>query len=125
MSLYVDDVRHNFGRMVMCHMWATTVEELHEHAQALGLQRRWFQQPPKASWEHYDVSLGVKARAIAERGALLTDKYGPVEHTCRLKLLSEHEPVRMNAQRRLDQIQHNRQLFGYPADGIIRQETRP
>jgi hypothetical protein len=65
-------------------MWADTVEELHKEAAALGLRRAWFQQPPKASWEHYDVSLSVKAQAIA-RGAVLTDKYGPVEHVARLR----------------------------------------
>lgn len=83
MTVYVDDVRHSFGRMVMCHLWADTEEELHTEAAALGLRRAWFQQPPKASWKHYDISLSVKATAIA-RGAILTDKYGPVEHVARL-----------------------------------------
>ena len=84
MTVYVDDVRHHFGRMVMCHMWADTVEELHDMADRLGLRRSWFQKPPKASWEHYDVSLGLKAKAIAA-GAVLTDKYGPIEHIARLR----------------------------------------
>lgn len=84
MAVYVDDVRHRFGRMVMCHLWADTVDELHAFAAKLGLQRSWFQCPPKASWEHYDISLGVKAKALA-MGAQLTDKYGPVEHEARKK----------------------------------------
>jgi hypothetical protein len=82
MTVYVDDVRHRFGRMVMCHMWADSVDELHAFAARLGLKRTWFQCPPKASWEHYDISLGVKAKALA-LGAVLTDKYGPVEHEAR------------------------------------------
>ncbi len=78
MTVYVDDVRHRFGRMIMCHLWADTEEELHAFAARLGLKRAWFQEPPKARWKHYDISLGVKARAI-RLGAVLTDKYGPVE----------------------------------------------
>lgn len=82
MTVYVDDVRHAFGRMIMCHMWADTEEELHAFASRLGLQRSWFQQPPKASWKHYDISLSVKKRALAA-GAVLTDKYGPLEFEAR------------------------------------------
>jgi hypothetical protein len=75
MTVYVDDVRHRFGRMVMCHLWADTVEELHAFAARLGLKRRWFQCPPKASWEHYDISLSVKSKAL-KLGAILTDNMG-------------------------------------------------
>lgn len=82
MAVYVDDVRLRFGRMVMCHMWADTEDELHAFAAKLGLKRSWFQQPPKASWKHYDISLSVKASAL-RLGAILTDKYGPVEHVAR------------------------------------------
>ena len=82
MAVYVDDVRHQFGRMIMCHMWADTEAELHDFASRLGLKRSWFQQPPKASWKHYDISLSVKQRAI-EMGAILTDRFGPMEHEAR------------------------------------------
>lgn len=84
MTVYVDDVAHKFGRMVMCHMWADTVEELLEMADRIGVQRKWLQQPPKASWVHFDVSITKKKQAI-QAGAVLTDKYGPVIHTARLK----------------------------------------
>ena len=83
MAVYVDDVRHPYGRMIMCHMWADSLPELLAMADAIGLERRWLQQPPKASWVHFDVSLGVKAKALA-RGAILTDKYGPLEHEARM-----------------------------------------
>jgi len=83
MSVYVDDVRHRFGRMVMCHMWADTMEELLEMSDRIGVSRRWLQLPPKASWVHFDISLGKKALAIGQ-GAILTDMFGPVEHMARV-----------------------------------------
>lgn len=82
MTVYVDDVRHQFGRMVMCHMWADTIEELLAMAGMIGVQAKWLQKPPKASWVHFDISLGKKELAI-KQGAVLTDKYGPVEFTAK------------------------------------------
>lgn len=95
--------------MIMCHMWADTVEELHEAAEKLGLRRAWFQQPPKASWEHYDISLSVKTKALA-MGAVLTDKYGPSEHVARQRLKSEDPAVRKRARHILGQIKKCRAL---------------
>lgn len=84
MTVYVDDVRHRFGRMVMCHMWADSLPELLAMADRIGVARKWLQQPPKASWVHFDIALSRKALAI-DAGAVLTDKYGPVEHVARLR----------------------------------------
>jgi hypothetical protein len=84
MTVYVDDVRHSFGRMVMCHMWADTHDELLAMADLIGVQRKWLQRPPKASWVHFDISLGKKELAI-RAGAVLTDKYGPVEFLAKLR----------------------------------------
>lgn len=121
MTLYVDDVSHRFGRMIMCHMWATTVNELHDHAAFLGLRRVWFQQPPKASWEHYDVSLTVKRRALVERNAALTDKYEPLAHTSRL-LIASGDPVKVTrGEKTLARIAQCRTMFKLPVDGILGQ----
>ncbi len=78
MTVYVDNVRHRYGRMIMAHMWAETPAELFAMADKIGLNKKWLQQPPKASWVHFDVCLEMKAKAIAA-GAILTDKYGPLE----------------------------------------------
>ncbi|AJA07443.1 hypothetical protein SKP52_02540 [Sphingopyxis fribergensis] len=95
MSVYVDDVRHGFGNMVMCHLWADTLDELLAMVDKIGVQRKWIQGHPtlsfgkhrKASWVHFDIALSKKAMAI-KAGAILTDRFGPVEHTSRLDIAS-------------------------------------
>lgn len=63
MAVYVDNARIPYGRMRMNHMIADTLDELHTMADAIGLQRRWFQD--SASFPHYDVCLEYKAKAHA------------------------------------------------------------
>jgi hypothetical protein len=84
MACYVDDVRLPFRNMVMCHMWADTLPELLAMARKIGVQEKWLQKPPKASWVHFDISVGKKELAL-KYGAILTDKYGPVEHVAKLE----------------------------------------
>jgi hypothetical protein len=64
----VDDMRQKFGRMTMCHMIADSDEELHEMADRIGVDRRWFQYPgtPK---RHYDIALSKRLQAI-DAGAI-------------------------------------------------------
>ena len=63
MTVYVDDMRAAFGRMVMCHMLADTEDELHAMADTIGVARRWVQHPgtPKC---HYDIALSKRALAV-------------------------------------------------------------
>lgn len=111
MSVYVDDVRHRFGRMIMCHLWADSLDELLAAVDAIGVQRKWIQGHPtlsfgkhrNASWVHFDISLTMKDRAIA-RGAILTDKYGPVEHTSRLQMLSDNTATAARAAAMLSRV---------------------
>lgn len=70
MTVYVDTMKAPFGRMIMCHMFADTDEELHAMAAKIGVQRKWHQRPPAASWSHYDVCQSKRALAI---------KHGAVE----------------------------------------------
>jgi Protein of unknown function (DUF4031) len=83
-TVYVDDMRAPFGRMVMCHMVADTTEELLAMADRIGVARRWLQYAgtPK---EHFDIALSKRALAIqagavecgkAEVVALLRRKRG-------------------------------------------------
>ncbi len=65
MTVYVDTARHPFRGYVMCHMVADSLEELHDMAAQIGMERRWFQAPPKASHPHYDIPEHKRARAIS------------------------------------------------------------
>ncbi|MCK7615200.1 DUF4031 domain-containing protein [Roseibium sediminicola] len=93
MTVYVDDMEAGFGRMVMCHMWADTLPELLEMADRIGVARKWLQQPPKASWVHFDIAKSKRALAVAA-GAVQTDRFGPVEHCARL-LVASGDPVKV------------------------------
>jgi Protein of unknown function (DUF4031) len=72
MTVYVDDMRAPYGRMIMCHMIADSDVELHAMAAKIGVARRWHQAPPRHA-SHYDIALSKRAAAIAagagERGA--------------------------------------------------------
>jgi len=72
MTVYVDDMRAPFGRMIMCHMVADTDQELHEMAARIGVARRWWQSPEKTSGSHYDIALSKKALAIAADAVPIT-----------------------------------------------------
>ena len=63
MSVYVDDMNWSFKSFILSHMYADTVEELHEMAKRLGLKREWFQNKRK-KLPHYDISLSKKRLAI-------------------------------------------------------------
>lgn len=107
MAVYVDDVELPFGTMIMCHMWADSLEELLTMADKIGVRRKWIQGHPtlsygkakEASWLHFDISKGKKNLAL-QNGAILTDKYGPLEFTSKLD----------GNQKKLDLIQELRKL---------------
>jgi hypothetical protein len=77
--VYVDMPILPYGRMMMCHMMADSLEELHAMADKIGIQRKWFQS--YSAYPHYDICKSKRRLAI---------KYGAVEvHTMRnlLKVL--------------------------------------
>ena len=72
MSVYVDDMKASFGRMIMCHMYADTHEELVAMADRIGVARKWIQYPGHPVKEHFDIALSKRALAV---------KFGAVETT--------------------------------------------
>lgn len=111
MTVYVDNMKAAFGRMVMCHAWGDTREELFEMMQTIGVQLKWFQRPDwpgeikgmNASWEHFDISMTKRALAVAT-GAIEVDQYTMAEHANRQQFIRACERQQWaKAQLRLEQ----------------------
>jgi len=63
MSVYVDDMRAPYGRLIMCHMIADSQEELLLMADDIGVARKWLQDGGTYR-EHFDVCLAKRAKAV-------------------------------------------------------------
>jgi len=59
LTVYVDDMRAKYRRMIMCHMIADTDEELRTMAQKIGVRQKWHQ------GDHFDICLEMRARAVS------------------------------------------------------------
>lgn len=62
MEIFVDQCIYPFGRMLMCHMMAYELEDLHKMAKLLELKPRWFQ---NKNCPHYDICKSKKVQAIS------------------------------------------------------------
>lgn len=62
MTVYVDDMRAKFGRMIMCHCLADTEEELFAMMDKIGVDRKWYQ--TKKGNLHFDISVSMRAKAV-------------------------------------------------------------
>lgn len=61
MTVYVDQSKNSYGRMLMSHMLADTLPELHAMADKIGVNRRWFQ---ANNIPHYDICQSKRALAL-------------------------------------------------------------
>lgn len=73
MSVYVDDMRAKFGRMIMCHMVADTSDELVAMAESIGVNKKWIQHPGTYI-EHFDIALSKRAEAVANGAIEVTQR---------------------------------------------------
>jgi len=64
MTVYVDDMEAPFGRMLMCHMIASTEDELLAMADRIGVARQWHQYPGTHR-SHFDIAKSKRALAVA------------------------------------------------------------
>ena len=96
MAIYVDNERIQWRGKLWCHLVADSLDELHAFAASLGLKRAWFQ--GKASYPHYDVTTGVRERAL-EMGAIAAGKTQMLDSARKMKneLLEERQLEVCNA----------------------------
>ncbi|APT31897.1 hypothetical protein MCBMB27_02606 [Methylobacterium phyllosphaerae] len=117
MACYVDQPIFPFGRMMMCHLWADSLDDLLAMVDRIGVARKWIQGHPTlsfgkhrdASWIHFDIVKSKRALAI-QAGAVETDRYGAsyfdAQQRGRVQIVASIEEIRIKA--------------GKPVDGIIR-----
>ena len=73
LAVYVDQPVWEWRGRRWCHLLADTDEELHAFAEALGLERAWFQHRDEMPWkDHYDIPDELRAEAI-RAGAVEVD----------------------------------------------------
>jgi hypothetical protein len=67
-TIYIDDAKIPYKRMLMCHMMTDgDMTELHQFAQGIGLKQAWFQNCQEHP--HYDLALSMRTKAL-EAGAV-------------------------------------------------------
>lgn len=71
--VYVDDMKMEYRGMIMCHMVADSLDELHAMADKIGIHRKWFQNKNPAR-PHYDISLGKRSLAVKLGAKEITQK---------------------------------------------------
>ena len=91
MSVYVDPMmpcipNPRWRWRENCHLTADSLEELHAFASRLGLKRAWFQ--AHARWPHYDLTRGMRERAVRIGAVELTHE----ERNARLRSALEARP---------------------------------
>jgi hypothetical protein len=69
-TVYVDSMKAPFGRMIVCHMFADTLAELHGMADTIGVARKWFQD--REGFPHYDICQSKRRLAVAAGAAEVT-----------------------------------------------------
>lgn len=93
MSVYVDDMRAPFGRMVMCHMFADSRDELLAMALRIDVPFKWLQNAGERH-EHFDLSLSKRALAVKAGAIAITQRKLALLIRERVLAESAHKPGR-------------------------------
>ncbi len=83
MAVYVDFVSIEFKGYKWCHLLADSLQELHEFAALIEVDKRLFHRD--ASYPHYDVTLQMRERAL-KYGAIAADRKTIITAAKKLKV---------------------------------------
>jgi len=102
MPVYVDNMHQSkmgkYGRMKMCHMLADTVQELHEMADKIGIDRKWYQGPPKSINPHYDICMSKRSMAVDNGAIQVTMRKGvKIISAMRKQAIEDYKKEKYNA----------------------------
>lgn len=112
--VYVDDPIHPYGRMVMCHMIADSLEELHAMAEKIGIPRKWVQ--TKSRCIHYDICKSKRKLAI-KHGAQVCDREAFVTHMRRIQ--KKQQEIAASWNRTTDKLPpHSKPVIGYSSKWV-------
>ena len=89
MSVYVGPAKYPYGGMIMCHMVADDLDELHAMAKQIGVSR-WFQN--EGRYPHYDVSKGRRAMVV-QFGGIETGERRIIEIAKACKAMKQEEQI--------------------------------
>ena len=64
MTVWVDNMYAGYGRMKMCHLMASTTEELLAMIDIIGVNRKW-KQKAGTTWEHFDIAMSKRKLAVS------------------------------------------------------------
>ncbi len=83
MAVYVDFVSIEFKGYKWCHMLADSLQEMHEFAALIEVDKRLFHRD--ASYPHYDITLQMRERAL-QHGAIAADRKTIITAAKKLKV---------------------------------------
>lgn len=83
MAIYVDFVSIEFKGYKWCHMLADSLQELHEFADLIEVDKRLFHK--KASYPHYDITTQMREAAL-ENGAIKASRKQIIDAAKKLKI---------------------------------------
>lgn len=83
MAIYVDFMCIEHRGYKWCHMLADSLQELHDFAELIDVDKRLFHKT--ASYPHYDITVAMRLIAL-ENGAIAADRKKIIECAKKLKV---------------------------------------
>ena len=74
MSVYVDDAKNRYGKMLMCHLMADSTAQLLSMARKIGVNEKWLQNRGSIR-EHFDICQAKRKLAVSHGAVQVTSGF--------------------------------------------------